>query len=526
LNTQTKISALIITLILFTSIELNAHNRIAVLYSDYSQKTFFTNTNSYLDEFTAWEIFLMQYKINYKVIYDEDLVTGLEDDFDILVLPRYNVQSIEKYLVIKNFLLAGKSILSANAFNSALMNSNTNELKDLFGIMLKNQVLNKRLGFTQTIFQSPINSFKNYSDFLVAVKSENQCVDLGRYNYSTAGYILNADNNSEISSIVYGKNNSGKFVFIGFGLTDLIGGSEEYHNFEQFLLDSIKWLDIEVSAFPYLTINKKEQIKLLLMQYNNAFNKDFADVLILNSFNPHIVISEISQLDKSLLNKVPEEQIILDLRSTIQYNKNNSNIIDYLRSFESLNNITVQSVFISSDFDPSQITQLKEYGIKNFILFNEKVSGTQLTNDGSLFLTVGSASRTYFNEPVEVVYYIPKIDCNTDVENNFLKDLKNKVNDRTVFTNLTVLRNKLNLEREIKVSVQNNQSIEITVRNDNPVELKDIILYVNINDFNVVSDKRKSFLNYSVDSGNGMKKIFINEILPRSEEKIIFNSGR
>ncbi|HQF41971.1 MAG TPA: hypothetical protein PK073_03585, partial [Ignavibacteriaceae bacterium] len=116
--------------------------------------------------------------------------------------------------------------------------------------------------------------------------------------------------------------------------------------------------------------------------------------------------------------------------------------------------------------------------------------------------------------------------CNKDIENDFLIDLKNKVNDRTVFTDISSLRDKLMLERKIKIRVQKNQNVEINVINDNLVEIKDLILFVKIDDFNIVTDSRKSILSYTTDQRNGMKKIFINKIFPRSEEKVIFNSGR
>ncbi len=525
MNIQKKISACIIILILFTSAELNSQTRIAVLYSEFSQTTFYTNTNNYLDEFTAWEIFLMQNKIKYKVIYDEDLDSGLEDDFEILILPRYNVQSNEKYSAIKSFLNAGKSIISANAFNSTMVNSNVNELKDLFGITLKNEILNHKLNFTQTISRSPINSFKNQSGFLVSVNN-NQFVDLKTFNYSSAGYVLNGDEKSKISSIVYGYNNSGKFVFTGFGLTDLIGGSQEYKNFELFLIDALKWLDTEIDAFPYLTINKKEKLKLLLVQYNNAFNKNFAEVLKQNNFNPHIVVNETLQPDKILFNNISKDQIILDLRSANQDNKTSESIVEFIKSFELLNDITVKSVFISSHFTASQITQLKEYGINNFVLFDEKISDAQLNNDESFFLFINQSEKSSANNLMEIIYFVPKIDCEKDIENDFLADLKNKANDQTVFTDITSLKNKILLERKLIISIQNSQNVEISVRNDNAVEIKDLILYVNIKDFNIVTDKRKSVLNYTVDPKSGMKLIYINKILPGSEEKIIFSSGR
>ncbi|HQI40114.1 MAG: hypothetical protein B6D44_08280 [Ignavibacteriales bacterium UTCHB2] len=524
MNIQKKISFFII-LILFASVELNAQTRIAVLYSEFSQKSFYSDTNNYLDEFTAWEIFLMQNKIKYKVIYDEDLDSDLADDFDILILPRYNIQSTEKYSVIKNFLLSGKSVLSVNSFNSTLSSINTNELKDLFGITLKNEIFNNNLSFTQTIFASPINSFKSPASFLVSAKGKNQYVDLKRFNYSAAGFVLGTDVNSEVSSIVYGYNNSGRFVFIGYGLTDLIGGSEEYKNFELFLLDALKWLNTEVDAFPYLTINKKEQFKLLLVQYNNALSKDFIDVLIQNDFNPHILINETSQLEKIPLEKISEDQIILDLRAFNQGNKN-QNIIEYLRSFEMLGELKIKSVFITSNFATSLINQIKEYGVNNFIFSDKEITGTQLNNDKSLFIFFNPAEQSLKNNSIEIIYFLPKIDCNKDIENDFLIDLKNKVNDRTVFTDISSLRDKLMLERKIKIRVQKNQNVEINVINDNLVEIKDLILFVKIDDFNIVTDSRKSILSYTTDQRNGMKKIFINKIFPRSEEKVIFNSGR
>jgi hypothetical protein len=127
---------------------------------------------------------------------------------------------------------------------------------------------------------------------------------------------------------------------------------------------------------------------------------------------------------------------------------------------------------------------------------------------------------------MEIIYYIPKIDCEKDIENNFLTELKNKANNQTVFTDITSLKYKFMLERKLIVSIQNSQNVEISVRNDNAVEIKDLILYVNINDFNIVTDKRKSVLNYTVDPKSGMKLIYINKILPGSEDKIIFSSGR
>lgn len=263
MNSAKKILVLFLIIISITSIEIIAKTRIAILYSESTLRTFNFNPNDYLNEYTAWEIFLMQNKIDFSVIYDEDLENGIEDEADILILPKYIIQSKEVISVIQNYLQNGKSVLLANtSISSSIINSN-NELRDLFGLTLTDLGFDKKINFTQTVFENPLNSYKKNSAFLISAEKETQFVDLKHSNCSAAGYILETAENNNVSSMVYGKSNYGKFVFIGFGLTDLIGGSKEKLDFELFLIDALKWLDIEVDAFPIVTIHKKEKSRLL-----------------------------------------------------------------------------------------------------------------------------------------------------------------------------------------------------------------------------------------------------------------------
>ena len=329
-----KILLLFTIILSAVSIEINAQTRIAILHSEYSLNNFNFDPNEYLNEYTAWEIFLMQNKINFKVIYDKDLESGIEDEFDILILPKYIIHSKEVISALKKFMQSRKSILLANTSVSPSMNNSINELRDLYGITLTGQVVNNKINFTQTVFENPLNSYKNNSAFLISAKKGTQLVELMQSNCSAAGYILEIGKGNKVSSMVYGKSNSGKFVFIGFGLTDLIGGSKEILEYESFLLDALKWLDFEVDAFPIVTIEKKEKPRLLFIEHNNALNENFIKVLNQNGLNPHIIISGTANPAKILLDQFLGGQVVVDIRELESKNSTIDEIINQIKIFE------------------------------------------------------------------------------------------------------------------------------------------------------------------------------------------------
>jgi hypothetical protein len=525
LNSAKKILVLFLIIISITSIEIIAKTRIAILYSESTLRTFNFNPNDYLNEYTAWEIFLMQNKIDFSVIYDEDLENGIEDEADILILPKYIIQSKEVISVIQNYLQNGKSVLLANtSISSSIINSN-NELRDLFGLTLTDPGFDKKLNFTQTVFGNFLNSYKKNSAFLISAEKETQFVDLKHSNCSAAGYILDTAENNNVSSMVYGKSNYGKFVFIGFGLTDLIGGSKEKLDFELFLIDALKWLDIEVDAFPIVTINKKEKSRLLFVEYNNALNENFINALKQNGFNPHIIINGTVKPDEVLLNLFPVEQVVIDIRDLENKNSLIEEIITKLKIFESQLKLPVESVLLNTELQPYHLNQLKEYGIKNFVSFQDKFTEAKIDDDKCLFLFINRSDQPSLPKQFETFYYVPLIDCEQDLETNYLTSLKNHSDDQIIFTDINSLRIKLELEKNLVLRVEQNEEIELVIRNQNLVEVNDLTLYVNMNGFQAVRGSSSLPLNHSIDPMNGMIKIYIKKVYPRSEERVFLTEG-
>lgn len=504
---------------------INAQTRTAILYSESALRDFNRGSNDYLNEYTAWEIFLMQNKINFDVIYDEDLEPGLEDEFDILIIPRYYIQSSQVNTLFKTFLMNGKSLLFSNTSISPSLNYSGNGFKDLFGITLTDYGVVNKINFTQTAFETPLNLYKKNSDFLISAKQETQFIDIKLSSCSAAGNILEANQNYEISSIVYGKRNSGKFVFMGFGLTDLIGGVKEKLEFELFLIDALKWLDIEVDAYPVVTTNEKEKSRLLFVEYNNALTENFVTALKQNGFIPHIVINNKFNLDNVLFNKSLFDQIVVDIHDLENKNKSIEEIINHIRKIETSLKSPVESVLLNSELKQNLLDRLKEYGIKNFITIHNRATKAEVDKAGNLFLFINLQEQVSLIKPLEAFYCIPQIDCEKDFETEYLIYLKTHSDDQIAFTDLASLRSKLEIEKNLVLRIEHNEEIELVVRNNNPLEVKDVTIYVNMNNFIALNGRSFKPLNYSVDPINGMIKIFLKKLFPRSEERFTLLEG-
>ncbi len=86
--------------------------KVALLYSNYSEKLLPKNSTFVHDQITFWELFFIQNKISYAVITDNDLESGLSDDYSVLVLPNSVVLSKDELNNIELFLKEGKSVFA------------------------------------------------------------------------------------------------------------------------------------------------------------------------------------------------------------------------------------------------------------------------------------------------------------------------------------------------------------------------------------------------------------------------------
>ena len=116
------------------------NSKVALLYSGYSEKLLPKTSTLVHDQITFWELFFIQNKINYAVITDDDLESGLSDDYSVLVLPNSIVLSDAELNNVKLFLSDGNSVFANKIVGEKDENGKDRGkeiLNTLFGFLMK-----------------------------------------------------------------------------------------------------------------------------------------------------------------------------------------------------------------------------------------------------------------------------------------------------------------------------------------------------------------------------------------------------
>jgi len=174
--------------------------KIAVLYSGLTEKNNFLNPSKIIDVITSWELFLMQNKIPYAVIYDEDLESGINDDFDILVLPSVNYITIDQMKELQNFLASGKSIICSGSkllFQEIGLNGYQN-LELLFGLRNIEPVSSDNISYLHSILPNHLNHFCLDDNLILQISNKNQALVCEKINnkISAYGFVVPENNSS------------------------------------------------------------------------------------------------------------------------------------------------------------------------------------------------------------------------------------------------------------------------------------------------------------------------------------------
>jgi hypothetical protein len=509
-----------------------AQDKIAILYSNLIEKQSDIDSKNLLSEITSWELFLMQNKISYEVIYDDELESGIEDEFDILILPSVHFINRTQYESLKNFLNAGNSILNIGSklYSSEDINSSFSNLENLFDI--KNIRINQsqNLNSLHTISLNHINKFKNANKNVIQISNLNELMvfDQDENEELVCGSLIaNDDPSSNKSSISYGKVGNGKYFWTGFGLNDIVGGKNDVEIFQQLIMNSLSWMDNDVDVYFDLPFVANKKPSVLFVEYSNALEPELIDVLNMNEYNPHLVVSSQTKFSSNVINKFSSDKIVLDLTSVYGNNSNAETIKELISSFEKDYNLKLSSVFINSDLaDKDYYNIYNEAGIEN-ILINANVTGIPKIIDDSLIELAISKKSTNYSNDFNIVYYTPKINCENNKEDYFIATLNQYEKGEYIFTTLSevkkwwITKDKLSL----KTISKSDKSIEFTVSNNSSYEANKVKIYFNY-------DSNLSSNNISISSGNNnfalnyepnANVVFINleKILPNTIKKFL-----
>ncbi len=370
----------------------------------------------------------MQNKISYKVIYDDDLESGIEDEYDILILPSVKFVSKAEIEELQNFLASGKSIVCVGSklFNSENSTEDFQNLEALFGLTSIENVYAENISYLHPISSNHLNQFISANDKVLRVSTSDEplmCDEIENKNLAYGYVVLENNFVSNKSSIIYGTSGSGKYLWTGFELNNIVGGKNDLLQFENLILSAIKWMDNDPEV--YLIFPWAEGLKpsILTLEFNNALEPQFVDVLQKNKFNPNLIVNPRQKISKEILREFSDEQIILDLSENLTDQYSNSEVlIGVISTFERDNEIRINTIILDKSFiEKNDIKFLSNIGIENILSLSE-VIGNPKQNSNDLFILPFSKTGTKYksNGPVRFIHYTPKINCDKNSVDEFL----------------------------------------------------------------------------------------------------------
>ncbi len=510
-----------------------SQSKIAVLYSGYSEKYSEINSPKIIDEITLWELFLMQKKISYEVIYDRDLESGISDDFDILILPAVNSISTDEMKSLQQFLNNGKSILSVGSKLSLDSDGNFlgyQNIETLFDIKIDEFDYNKPNLF-QTINFNPIFNNDENADGLIqiSIKYSPLITTINPKNNFALGTISSDDYSGNQTSLVGGLKNSGKFIWAGFNFEDFIGGKNDTDEFENLIINSINWLDkkpdVWLSNFP----EGKNSSTILFVRNSYSLTPELIDKIHQEGFKPHLIFSVDQKINDTLWQKFGADELILDLSNYTNADQNvEQKLIDAFTSINNGRGVSIKYIIISQSLIKSAaIKSLNELGVEIF-LYPSNFSGFPLSVNKNYLLIPysGNNKDSYNNGGIKFLTYNSEINCNSNPDDDFLiKVAQSKTSENQIVTLLS-LKNWLNTKANISVDINSNSenSATIVVKNNNSQEIENVNLIFNwpykFNKDLVSINSGDEFINYSFDDKMSLINLTIDEIGARHTKRI------
>ena len=511
-----------------------AQDKIAIFYSTILENQFGLDSKKSLEEITSWELFLMQNKILYEVIYDDDLETGIENEFEILILPSIQKINLTQYESLKNFLNAGNSILSIGSKLYPVDNFSSNfiNLENLFDIKSISSNQTEDLNCIHTISSNHLNHFKNFDQNTIQISNLNELMvfDQVENEELVCGSLITDDEVSlNKSSISYGKVGNGKYLFTGFGLNDVIGGKIDVEKFQQLILQTINWMDSKAEVYFQLQSPDSKKPSILFLEFNNAVEPELIDVLNFNEFNPNLLVSNQTIISEQILSKFNSENVTLDISSILESRTNPESVKELVLSFKKENNLELTSVFVNDELTKQEYLNIyKEIGIKNIIV-NSNVGGNPIIEDSDL-IKLAIRKNIFDNSGVvNVVYYSVKNNCTDNKEDDLLNRLNQFDKAKNNFTSLCEIKKWCLTKENIKIKTisNTNNSIEFIVLNNNLSEVNDLEIFLN-------AGKKITLDRISISSGEVKHEFYsepntdaihfkIAQMQPHSTKKFIIN---
>lgn len=531
LNSLKKIiSVKTVSLFLILGFELIfSQTKTAVLYSGYTEDRY-QDSKKVFDEITTWELFFMESKIPYKVIYDNDLESGIESDFDIIVLPSVEYISEQELAELDNFLAAGKSIISIGSKLDPIDNNSIqfNGPENLFGLSPVSLHNDSLKNYIHSIGLNSINAFSPDDAGVIQITSKNylMVIQSETRDHNYVDYLFNNNYSECESAISYGTEKGGKYLWTGFGINDVIGGRQDTEKFKKLIINAIRWMDNE--PFAFITPGSREDINpsLLLIELNNALDKGLLDVLNKNKIPFHLVIAPGSTITDTLISKVAPANVVLDLGSLSGVRLQKEALSGTITDFEDKNSLRINSVILNrTPVSKEELGFFDKLGIKNIFVQSNYNQVPQIVNSNQVIIPVSRDAVKNLCGKTCSIYYRPGFNCLSNSDDSLLILVQKSIAEQNIYYSVDDFRNWWVEKRNLFVKnlTKSGNGVEILLVNNSNTEVSDAKLFLDSfdGDRDILVTDNGILLQHSFNSSSGLIEIDPGKIFPGSTRKII-----
>ncbi len=241
---------------------ISQQDKVALLYSQYTENMLPEGSKWLSDNIDTWEIFLKNAKVNYEIIDDQTIELGKHYKYKAVILPAAKSMSDKELVELKKYLERGGSLFTTGGpgtfsdegkwrgwsffteafgmkFNREIKPEETYKVHTLRGNLILTAGIPTGYALKIATWDRPI-----YAEILEPRTTQvSFWYDFRR----EAGLVREEISKSAgIANGTYGK---GRFVWYGFELNSVIGKQEDYIYFEKLFKNSVAWLLHEPIAF-------------------------------------------------------------------------------------------------------------------------------------------------------------------------------------------------------------------------------------------------------------------------------------
>jgi hypothetical protein len=266
-------------------------NKVAVLYSQYTQNMLDEGSTWLNDNIDTWENFLKANKFPYDIINDQTIELGQHYDYKVIVLPGSKSLSDKEIIQLKKYIERGGSVFATSGtatFSDEAKWRGWSFVTEVFGLKFNKEIRPDEITKIHTLRGNlPLTAGipTGYSldiatwdrpIFVEIVEPRTTQVSFWYDFRREKGLVQEAIQKS--AGIAYGTYGKGRFVWYGFEINSVVGEQEDYIYFDRLFRNSLNWLTYNPTAYvkdwpaPYEAA--AVIVPMITEQPNNALNTD------------------------------------------------------------------------------------------------------------------------------------------------------------------------------------------------------------------------------------------------------------